>query len=138
MTSGKWGIQERKVYAIRGRMRVMDGANDMIVEYVGSVVAAMILVQLGNFGVFSFASEAAISTSTVITLCMYQLVPEIFLDFYCTFMEVSNGASQFHREQWSWTEGADPKSSNFLMRRGTRVRACGLKMFSTIFLTAVS
>ena len=127
MNSGKWGIAERNAFAKRGRMRVMDGANDIIVEYVGSIVAAMILVKLGSFGIFSFASDAAISTSTIMTLCMYQLIPEMFLDSYCTYMEESNGISQLHKDQWSWTYGADPKSPNFLARRATRVNSSGMK-----------
>ena len=115
---GKWGAKEREAFEIRGRMRVLDGANDMIVEYVGSLVAARILFKLGSFGVFSFASDAAISSSTIMTLCMYQLLPEIFLDTYCTYMEVSNGLSELHKQQWSWTYGSNPKSANFLMRTG--------------------
>ena len=137
MNSGKWGVEERKAFTTRGRIRVMDGANDMVVEYVGSAVAAMILAKLGKFGVFSFASEASISTTTVLTLCMYQLIPEIFADCFCTFMEVSNGASQLHREQWSWTEGAEPNSPSFLLKKGNRVKALGCEMCSTVFLTAV-
>ena len=138
MNSGKWGLKERNAFRARGRMRVMDGANDMVVEYVGSILAAAILMNLGQFGVSSFASSTAISSSTIMTLCMYQLLPEVFLDTYCTYMEVSNGLSELHKDQWSWTYASDPTSPSFLLRRGTRVRAFGAKLFATAFLTGVA
>jgi hypothetical protein len=50
-----------------------------------SITAGLFLVYLAPTGVFSFVASSNISSATVVTLCMFQIVPELFLDFYVTF-----------------------------------------------------
>jgi hypothetical protein len=66
--------------------KVQDASNDMVVEYVSSITAGLLMVYLAPTGAFTFATNTAVSTKTIVTLCAYQIVPELFLDFYVTFV----------------------------------------------------
>ena len=83
--------EQRFKFAQRGRLRVVDGTNDVIVEYLSSLAAAMFILYLAPTGAFSFTTSETIETAAVVKLLMYQLVPELFLDFYVTFIEVQGG-----------------------------------------------
>jgi hypothetical protein len=107
----RMNAEERLAYAKRGKLRVQDASNDMIVEvrehaaratrrtcissyrshhdhqYMSSIMAGVFLIYLAPTGLFSFASDSAVDAATVVKLCLLQIVPEVFLDFYCTFME---------------------------------------------------
>jgi len=96
---------EKRKYASWGRMRVQDGTNDRLVEYLSSFAAALYLIYLAPLGAFDFASDATVETGVVINLLMYQLVPELFLDFYVTLIEVQGGLKKLHDVTWSLTSG---------------------------------
>jgi hypothetical protein len=46
------------------------------------------VIFLSPLGWFKFATSEQIPPETVMYLCMYQMVPELFMDFFITFMEV--------------------------------------------------
>lgn len=79
--------EETYSYALWGKLRVQDGINDMAVEYISSITSALLLIHLSPLDAFSFATSDKIDESAVLTICLYQIVPEIFLDLYVTFME---------------------------------------------------
>ncbi|GMI14713.1 hypothetical protein TrVE_jg3770 [Triparma verrucosa] len=129
-------IDQLKKYAVRGKLRVQDGCNDMVVEYMSSIIAGFFLIQLAPTGVFSFATETAVSSETVITLMLYQLVPELFLDFFVTFMEVFGGLGKLHRNYWSLKTGSNPNSKFRVFRIGDAIKAFFGKLYSTWCLTS--
>jgi hypothetical protein len=87
-------------YRRRGHMRVQDNSNDMVVEYVSSTCATFVLVVLSPTGAFTF-TQTATDQNQVLMVCLFQIVPEIVLDFYCTFIEVFCGLSELHAEYWT-------------------------------------
>lgn len=135
---------EKFKYAMRGKLRVGDGANDMIVEYLSSVVAAMFIVWLVPTGAFNFATNEEIQVKTVVNLMMYQLVPELFLDTYVTFMEIKGGLRMLHERMWSSKAGADPESKYWahreigdmfkstVMKTGTSIAITGFVLMATL------
>jgi len=135
ISRGEWGEEQRKRFKRQGMMRVVDGGNDMIIEYLGALTAAAILVLLSDTGAFQLASDEAVSVSAVVGLCTYQLVPELFLDFYCTYMEVLNGLAGLHTQYWSWTHGAVKNARHSALRLGERQKAVLVKCLATFFIT---
>ena len=103
-TNGRRDKKAKEAYFLRGRMRVQDGSNDMVVEYVSSVAAAAILVFLVPTGAFQFSLEV-VDSSQILTITLFQIVPEIFLDYYCTFTEVFGGLANLHVAYWSLRSG---------------------------------
>ncbi|GMI44749.1 hypothetical protein TrCOL_g7078 [Triparma columacea] len=67
--------------------------------------ATAVLVWLVPTGAFEFSSEP-VGTDQVITITMFQIVPELFLDFFCTFVEVNGGLTKLHKSYWSTKTGA--------------------------------
>ena len=128
--------KERFAYAKWGRLRVTDGTNDMIVEYVSSLSAAMFIVYLAPTGAFSFATTEVIETSVVVRLLVYQLVPELFMDFYVTFMEIQGGLRRLHELQWDMKAGGDEKSKFRANRWGDLVKSVSCKVAVSVCLTA--
>jgi len=128
--------KEKFAYARWGRLRVTDGTNDMMVEYVSSLTAAMFILYLAPTGAFSFASTDIVSTSVVVRLLMYQLVPELFMDFYVTFMEVQGGLRKLHELQWDMKAGGDMKSKFMANRIGDLVKSVSTKVVVSIAVTA--
>ena len=137
-TNHKAMSKERKIkYALWGRMRVADANNDMVVEYLSSFVAAFFMIYLQPTGTFDFASgDQTVDQSTVLILLMYQLIPELFLDFYVTVMEVKGGLLKVHQVAWSWTDGRKLGSKFFVDQFGNQVKAVLLKSFTSIVLIA--
>ena len=119
-------------YARWGKLRVMDGTNDMIVEYLSSLTAAMFLIYLVPTGAFSFATDDVVETSAVVALVMYQLVPEVFLDLYVTFMEIQGGLQNVHQVVWSLSAGGDPGSKYRVFRLGDFPKALACKLFGSL------
>lgn len=122
-------------YAQWGRMRVTDGNNDMVVEYISSVTAALFVVFLQPTGAFSFASEGEVETGIVVAMLMYQLVPELFLDLYVTFMEIHGGLWKVHQVSWSWTAGGDKESASWIAPLGDLPKSITLKFGSVVCFT---
>ena len=127
--------EQRFKFAQRGRLRVVDGTNDMVVEYLSSLTAAMFILYLAPTGAFSFATSEAIETAAVMKLLMYQLVPELFLDFYVTFIEVQGGLLTLHELYWDPRTGGDPNSKYRANRWGDLFKSLSVKLAITIVLT---
>ena len=72
--------------------------------------------------------------SAVVELVLYQLVPELFLDLYVTFMEIQGGLKKVHEVVWSWSAGGDPGSKLRALRMGHFVKALVLK---SVFAVAI-
>ena len=135
----KTGIKKNKAgmsddeafnYALRGKLRVLDGSNDMIVEYVSSTISALLLIHLSPLGVFNFASDDSnISRSSILMICAYQVVPEFFLDFYVTFMESFCGLSKLHDNYWNIHSGSDKTSKIAADQVGDLPKALIVKLF---------
>ena len=133
MKSGKrMSKDEEKRYKSWAYRRVQDGSNDMVVEYLSSITAVIMLVWLGPIGGFKFAKPGDnISTNQILAVSFFQLAPEIILDFYCTFMEVFGGLSKLHTEYWTILGHADaPWQSTFL-------NALSLKVIFCVFITGL-
>jgi hypothetical protein len=126
--AGKMNKENRLVYQKRGKLRVQDGTNDMVVEYLSSLAAAAMLVFLGATGSFNLSSNG-IASSQVWAICAFQLVPEPFLDFYATYMEIDGGLSKFHDGYWSFATGARPGS-----KFGDLIKTIGAKICISIAL----
>jgi hypothetical protein len=127
--------EEKYKYAVRGKMRVSDGTNDMIVEYLSSFTAAMFIIYLAPTGAFSFATADVIQTNTVLVLCMYQLLPELVLDLYVTFMEVQAGLRPIHERGWNMTAGSDQGSKFAALRWADVVKSTVMKAAVATALT---
>ncbi|GMI40343.1 hypothetical protein TeGR_g13331 [Tetraparma gracilis] len=128
--------EEKKKYAMRGKLRVQDASNDMVVEYMSSIVAGLFMIHLAPTGAFSFATTAEISTNTIIKLCAFQIVPELFLDFYVTFMEIYGGLKDLHVSYWKIDAGGDKDSKHWVLRVGDLPKATLVKVAMTWTLTA--
>ncbi|GMI13427.1 hypothetical protein TrVE_jg6765 [Triparma verrucosa] len=87
-----------------GRARVADACNDMVVEYVSSIISVCLI--------YSFsASQGPIlvggqtgdvhSTNTLLFILATQLVPELAVDFFCTMLEIKGGLMSQHQDYWS-------------------------------------
>jgi hypothetical protein len=124
-------------YALWGRMRVMDGTNDMIVEYMSSLTAALLLIQMVPTGAFGFAGAVVVPVAVVLKLTMYQLAPELFLDFFVTFMEVQGGLLELHKVQWDIEAGSEQGSKMRAKRLGTFAKATCLKVATAVTLVGV-
>ena len=137
---GDWlNADEVFAYALRGKLRVADSSNDTIVEYLSSISAAIFLVELQSTGAFSFASTTAIPPSTIYFLVFVQLAPELFLDWFVTFLEVWGGLSVVHEAHWNRSTGAYPKSHpNFYYRQGDLVKSTILKLPAAIFMATLA
>ncbi|GMI44430.1 hypothetical protein TrCOL_g2680 [Triparma columacea] len=128
--------EEKKRYAKRGKLRVQDASNDMVVEYMSSIVAGLFIIHLAPTGIFSFATTAEISNSTVIKLCAFQIVPELFLDSYVTFMEIYGGLKDLHVSYWKTDTGGIKNSNHLVGRLGDLPKATVIKMADTWAFTA--
>ena len=128
--------EEKMKYAQRGKLRVQDASNDMVVEYMSSIVAGLFMIHLAPTGAFSFATTAEISTSTIIKLCAFQIVPELFLDFYVTFMEIYGGLKELHASYWNVSTGADEQNKAWVLRLGDLPRATLIKVMMSWTFTA--
>ena len=134
----KRGMTDEEAYqfAMRGKMRVMDGSNDMVVEYLSSIVSALLLIHLSPLGVFSFASTDSISQSTILTLCAYQIIPELFMDVYVTFMESFCGLSKLHQQYWNPYAGSNNRSRTRADRVGDLLKGLVAKVLMGIAILA--
>ena len=101
-----------------------------------SITAGLFLVYLAPTGVFSFVASSNISSATVVTLCMFQIVPELFLDFYVTFMEIFGGLKAMHLTYWDMSAGADVNNKVWGFRIGDAVKSIWGKAFLTWAFTS--
>ncbi|GMH81155.1 hypothetical protein TrST_g11755 [Triparma strigata] len=130
-------LKEQHAYAAWGKLRVQDGSNDMLVEYLSSISSSMFLIMLAPLDSFDLATTTEISQRTVLIITAYQVVPELFLDFYVTFMETFCGLSKLHENYWDPKAGGDPRSSITVGRWGDLVKSLVLELVGTIVLITV-
>ena len=135
MNNSFWVEKDRMAYAKRAKLRVQDCSNDMVVEYLSTFTSSLFLLYLEPSGVFKFASDEAVSSSTVLMLAAYQLAPEVGLDFYATFMEVFAGLREVHIMYWARGTGSDSRSRNFFDRQGDLFKATVTKITMTVAVT---
>eukprot|EP00519_Triparma_laevis_P007590 CAMPEP_0182512278 /NCGR_PEP_ID=MMETSP1321-20130603/31913_1 /TAXON_ID=91990 /ORGANISM="Bolidomonas sp., Strain RCC1657" /LENGTH=578 /DNA_ID=CAMNT_0024719071 /DNA_START=99 /DNA_END=1832 /DNA_ORIENTATION=- len=128
---------EQYKFAVRGKTRVQDGSNDMLVEYVSSITSCFLLIIIAPLNVLNLASNTDISTNTVLILTAYQLVPELFLDFYVTFMETFCGLSRLHENYWDPRSGGDTRSKITVDRWGDIGKSIPCKLFVTLAQTVL-
>ena len=107
-----------------------------LAQYVSSIIASMFLIYLAPTGRFAFATTTEISTAVILKLCAYQIVPELFLDFYVTFMEIYGGLKEMHINYWKASTGANTESKFWANRRGDLFKANLLKSISTWFVVS--
>ena len=94
-------------YWQEGSLRIIDGGNDMVVEYVSSVVACAIVYWLSPIKAFRFATDAQVDGWTLLRLALVQMVPEVFVDAYACSLEITGGLLEHYRSyyggsvQWS-------------------------------------
>ncbi|GMI44345.1 hypothetical protein TrCOL_g422 [Triparma columacea] len=136
-SSATFNKEEWRKFAIRGKMRVADASNDMIVEYLSTIAAALSLYYFGPTGAFLFAADESVSTNTIVTIVGFQLIPELVLDFYCTFIEVFGGLSKIHIAQWSFRAGKRINHRNRFYRWGDFPKWFVLKLFNAVLFLAL-
>mmetsp|Transcript_20208 Transcript_20208/g.37708 ORF Transcript_20208/g.37708 Transcript_20208/m.37708 type:complete len:495 (-) Transcript_20208:57-1541(-) len=130
-----WTSSHREKFVSNGYLRVMDNNNDMIVEYVSAITAAIILYYLPSTGLFQFANSiesAQIETSTVLTLLLYQIVPELFCDLFCTSLEIIGGLSEFHNKYWKLNQEGRNLERALLLKGVATVTTVALTCSSTM------
>lgn len=132
-----WTVEMKTAYARRGVLRVQDSSNDMMVEYISSFTAGAFIIYLAPTGRFRFATDDEISTDTVISLMLYQIVPEIFLDFYITFTETFGGLRKLHSAYWSLQRGIVSGSKYRTDKIGYLVKATLMKLALATLLTSL-
>ena len=106
----------------------------MVVEYMSSIVMGLVVIFLSPLGWFKFATSEEISPETVMYLCMYQMVPELFMDFFITFVEVYGGLKPLHESYWNADSGADPAGGNAFIRSGDLLKGAVIKSLHTMGL----
>ena len=122
---------EYKQYVTRGKLRVSDAENDMQVEYVSTIAAAAVMLTLPKTGAFVFPSSN-VSDEQILSVTQHQLVLEIAVDFFCSFIENYGGLSKLHRECWSFQTGRLPGSPFY---KSNLVRGLVLKCTFVVLLT---
>jgi hypothetical protein len=123
--------KEELKYAKWGKLRVQDGNNDMIVEYMSSLVAGLFMIYLAPLRAFNFATTERIPTARIVTLCAYQIVPEIILDFFVLFVEINCGLGKLHGSYWEMRTGGEPSSRFAVNRMGDLPKSTVLKLVIT-------
>ena len=133
---GKWTDEERTAYRRRGTLRTQDGNNDMVVEYLSCAAASAILIFGVPTGAFNLEAGKAVDREQVFSIVLFQLCPEIVVDFYCVFMEIYGGLGVFHSKYWSLTTGARTRNGR---RRffGNLIKSFILKAFTTLVLVSM-
>ena len=71
-------------------------------------------------------------TKQVLVIVAFQLVPELFLDFYCTFMEIYGGLRVVHEALWSKNAGRKKNHKYFYFRHGDMPKWLYTKFFVTV------
>lgn len=116
-------------------MRVADGSNDMVVEYLSTVAVADIFLYIVPTGALQFSNEA-VSSEQIITITLFQIIPEVFLDYYCAFTEVLGGLGNLHIAYWSLKTGA---SSNEGLKKyfDNLIKGAGMKLAAYFWITPI-
>jgi hypothetical protein len=94
--------EERTAWRERGYWRSLDGNNDNVIEYVTTVVSALMLYLLPQLGTFEFATseESASDAGRLLTLVAINVLPEVFVDGFCLWTETLAGLGPMHMLYW--------------------------------------
>ncbi len=94
--------EERTAWRERGYWRSLDGNNDNVIEYVTTVVSALMLYLLPQLGTFQFATseESASDAGRLLTLVAINVLPEVFVDGFCVWTETLAGLGPMHLHYW--------------------------------------
>ena len=98
------------------------------VEYLSSFSAGLFLVDLQGTGAFTFASDGEVSPELVWSLVFIQLVPELPIDFFLTFIEYLGGLASVHDANWSIHSGVRENDPRVFIAFGDVVKAIPLKL----------
>jgi hypothetical protein len=63
-------------------LRAQDGNNDMVVEYLSCAAAVSILIFAVPTGALNLEAGQAVDTNQIMSIVMFQVGAEIFLDFF--------------------------------------------------------
>ena len=94
--------EECTAWRERGFWRSLDGNNDNVIEYVTTIVSALMLYLLPQLGTFEFATseESASDAGRLLTLVALNVLPEVFVDGFCLWTETLAGLGPTHLHYW--------------------------------------
>ena len=82
----------------RGLARVVDGSNDMVVEYVTMALASAIVVLLSETGVFDVPTAGVVVYAVLARVLGAQVFTEMAIDAFATALEAKGGMVPLHAE----------------------------------------
>ena len=82
----------------RGLARVVDGSNDMVVEYVTMALASAIVVLLSETGVFDVPTAGVVVYAVLARVLGVQVFTEMAIDAFATALEAKDGMVPLHAE----------------------------------------
>ncbi|GMI45157.1 hypothetical protein TrCOL_g10621 [Triparma columacea] len=132
----KWTEEEKVAYRKSGMLRAQDGNNDMVVEYVSSAAAVAILIFAVPTGALNLKAGQTVDRSQIFSVVLFQVGPEVILDFYCVFMEVFGGLGVFHSKYWSLSTGARTTEGRWSYF-GNLLKSFVTKIFQTLLLSCL-
>ncbi|GMI39975.1 hypothetical protein TrCOL_g4895 [Triparma columacea] len=133
---GKWTEEEKVAYRKRGMLRAQDGNNDMVVKYLASAAAVAILIFAVPTGALELEASQAVDRSQIFSVVLFQVGPEVILDFYCVFMEVFGGLGVFHSKYWNLHTGAKTTKGRWSYF-GNLLKSLVAKIFATLMLSCL-
>jgi hypothetical protein len=92
---GVWGD---KKFKRRGLARVVDGSNDMVVEYVTMALASAIVVLLSQIGAFDVPTVGVVDYEALARVLGVQVFTEMAIDTFATALEAKGGMVPLHAE----------------------------------------
>ena len=87
-----------------GRARVADACNDMVVEYVTAFAGVAVIYSYSDPNgpiLVGGQSGESHTTEVLMRILMFQLGPELVVDFYCTLLEIKGGLMAQHEDYWN-------------------------------------
>jgi hypothetical protein len=89
---------DNRMFRRRGIARVVDGNNDMVVEYVTMAVACAIVVLLPQTGTFDVPTAEVVTYTALARVVGLQVFAEIVVDTFATALEMKGGMAPLHEE----------------------------------------
>ena len=91
-----------RAYVRRGQLRVMDGCNDSIVEYVTMVAAAVVLAVLPQTGTFDLPAVGNVPLRSLARVLSVQIGTELVVDAFMFSLEAKGGMIPLQRQHWKY------------------------------------
>jgi hypothetical protein len=89
-----------RAYVRRGQLRVMDGCNDSIVEYVTMIAAAAILAALPQTRAFNLPTTDNVPLRSLARVLSVQIGTEVGVDAFMFSLEAKGGMVPLQRQHW--------------------------------------